>query len=269
MRKTMMKFISLMLIIVLLFSFLSVESFAEENVTRSVTQYGSVAHHYFDSRRHNIPENLHGTCAYIAMSMILSFYDVYWNDSIVNDQHEEEYQITSTINNDYPESVPYFNLENGELTELEEDSKAAYINFVQVNSPTYLHMYLISLGIELGLYAGDEESDSLGINLEQAAAVLDKYFDEVIGPDDYYRSDENYNSNTPFTIHIRDELDSGVDRQNVLEKIKEQLEKGNPVIYKGFRIKTENQADEDEYRCAYPYGNSNSKNASYEFDWNP
>lgn len=38
--------------------------------------------------------NLYGSCGYTSMSMLLSFYDVYWNDSIIN----SSYDVTTNFN---------------------------------------------------------------------------------------------------------------------------------------------------------------------------
>lgn len=38
---------------------------------------------YFSNLRSNFGTNRFGTCAFVAMGMLLSFYDTYWDDSIV------------------------------------------------------------------------------------------------------------------------------------------------------------------------------------------
>ena len=43
---------------------------------------------YFSNLRTNFGTNRFGTCAFVAMGMLLSFYDTYWDDSIVPDAYE-------------------------------------------------------------------------------------------------------------------------------------------------------------------------------------
>ena len=51
---------------------------------------------YFSNLRSNFGTNRFGTCAFVAMGMLLSFYDTYWDDSIV----PSAYEVAATSSGD-------------------------------------------------------------------------------------------------------------------------------------------------------------------------
>ena len=57
--------------------------FSYENVT--TTSCTNQVENYFYNLNHNFPENISGTCGYIGISMLLSYFDAYYNDDIIND----------------------------------------------------------------------------------------------------------------------------------------------------------------------------------------
>lgn len=56
----------------------AMEEFISNDETTYINSYASV---YFSNLRENLPLNSHGTCSLTAMSMLLSFFDSYWDDS--------------------------------------------------------------------------------------------------------------------------------------------------------------------------------------------
>ena len=53
------------------------------------TNLNNFANYYFSNLNNNFGTNTHGTCSFVAMGMLLSFYDTYLNDSFVPDAFEE------------------------------------------------------------------------------------------------------------------------------------------------------------------------------------
>lgn len=49
----------------------------------SISLNNYYATHYFYNLKNNFSNNLVGSCAYVALSMLLSFYDTYWDDSYI------------------------------------------------------------------------------------------------------------------------------------------------------------------------------------------
>ena len=208
-------------------------------------EYEKMSHHHFDILNGYIPSNEHGSCGYVAMSMVLSFYDCYWSDIFVAETYEG---IKPSIDDyyPYPHTVATLKLENSVLTETEKENETAYRSFINNNKCNYLHPYLISLGIEKGYHPTDDEEVGFGITIIQMANVLDKYFDKIIGEADYYRSDGNYSESLPVSIHLIREQNLDENRERVIESIKTQVDSGNPVIYRADKIQNRQETRNSE-----------------------
>ncbi len=237
MTRTKSKLVSGILIFSILLSIFSICASSND----SSEEYKTVAHHHFHKLGSNVPANSHGSCGYVAMSMLLSFYDTYWSDLFVAEKYENPLKPSVTPANNYPNTVASLILENGDLSDDEKDNESAYRNFIYENANKYLHMNLILLGIQNNLNHEDDNEDSFGITASETAGVLDKYFDLIFGAADYYREDQNYDETLPVTVHIVKEDTSAESRQNVINCIKEQVKKGNPVIYGADKIKSQSE----------------------------
>ena len=231
----MKRFIPVILIIAMLMTQSAVFASAEE----ATVEYNSVAHHHFHKLNDNIPENIQGTCAYVAACMLLSFYDSYWSDAFVPSYFEDTYQPTVYSDENYPhDGVPRLKLENAAWDAYERNG-GTYANFIydsssgESNASQYLHLYLLSIGITLGYYENGANSESFGTTLIELAWILDTYFDLIFGPADYFRLLGNSDSTIPLNIFVKYESADGENRGTVINTIKEQVGSGNPVIYRG------------------------------------
>lgn len=54
---------------------------------------------YFNNLRQNFGTNIHNSCGFVAMSSLLSFYDSYWNDSIIERKFEKNANIPDGYSN--------------------------------------------------------------------------------------------------------------------------------------------------------------------------
>lgn len=239
----------ILVVLMLIFSVMTINALAY-----GTGKYETVAHHYFEELQGNIPENCHGSCGYISMAMLLSFYDIYWNDEFVNEEYTTDNGAKSGSWRDFPIGAPGLKLESEELTDSEREDETLYRQFIQTYAKDYLHMYLLSLGTEMNLCNESNNTGSFETTFRDMAIILDRYFDFVFGDADYYEENEDYDSNLPLTIHYIYEFDSGQNRQSVLEKIKEQVNSGNPVIYRGDKLKTSNTNDSSEFKGSNKVG---------------
>ena len=237
MKKARTKILSVIVIISLLLSAFAIQVFANES-----EQYNSVAHHYFESIGSRVPSNVHGSCVYVAMSMLLSFYDMYWYDGFVAVAYEHPSIASANSWSEYPNGTPWMNIEEVEGT-VAETSLSEYRNFIQNNWGIFLHMYLLSIGIGLNLHPQNNSDDGFGINIYETIAVLDEYFDIVFGEADYYAENGNNNPDLPVNIHATAEYWAGQNRETVLNAIGNQVSSGNPVIFGGYRILSNSETD--------------------------
>ena len=247
-------FVSTILIVCLILNTFEVR--ADDDTTyETASGYSTIAHYHFEQLKTNVPENVIGSCVYVSMSLILSFYDSYWHDIFVAENFEyngewdeNEYNDGRPVYYVYSNNlleVPLLNLENDEWTSFEADG-GTYSDFVNnsSNQAKYLHLYLISLGIARGYHSGDSSDTDYGINITEQVTILDDYFDLIFGEANYAGVNGVYDDNLPLEIHYITEYTEGVTREDVISKINEQLGVGNPVIYNGKEI-TENGNNND------------------------
>ena len=83
------------------------------------------ASYYFSNLRDNFGNNAFGSCGYVSIGMLLSFYDVYWDDNIIDsfpatieitgiDQVGVLNQITRIISNDLAVNIRNLNIETND-----------------------------------------------------------------------------------------------------------------------------------------------------------
>ena len=175
----------------------------------------SFASVYFSHLNENIPYNVKGTCSFVALSMLLSYYDNYihsyivWGDmkaqTVVNIEDE-------TISRDFQSpGVTY-----APLNEIKNLSNSAYISYVEDHAYDYLDMLLMKNSYNLyGTYYLDNQSRPFGLSYSQQADLLDYYL----------WSDCHLGTN--LTPHY---LPYGTSEDVLIDKIKEQIDAGHPVI---------------------------------------
>ena len=64
------------------------------NEQDSIFIESNYASYYFFNLRENFGNNIFGTCSYVSIGMLLSFYDTYWDDAII----PEEYDAVANFN---------------------------------------------------------------------------------------------------------------------------------------------------------------------------
>lgn len=118
--------------------------------------------------------NKRGTCAYVAIGMFLSYYDTYWNDSIILDRYDKTACVSSTEYLGYGLS-PGINdpLSNNNSVHSSDQNYKTYM-YAQTN--TNLHAYLLLLGDSMG-YVGNGTTGSFGLTWSETYNVLNKYLE--------------------------------------------------------------------------------------------
>ena len=242
-RKIKIKTISFFVIVALLICSSAIYAFADTEAPE--IEYTTVASHYFNEINYDIPYNHHGSCGYVAMSMLLSFYDTYWSDLFIDEDLEHPTKPSASDTADLNRlMVPKLKLENTLLSETEKEDISAYRMFIQNNQDEYLHMLLLSYGIERNYHlTGEDDSgitDDFGITTNEIGTILDAYFDDIFGDGDYYLEDGDYPENSSITIHMIEEGKNGKTKQDVLDEIKEKANEGIPVMYSAVKVESTN-----------------------------
>lgn len=175
---------------------------------------------YFSNLRDNFGFNSHGTCSFVALGMLLSFYDSYWNEDFVPEAYEACSGFSSTITaNQNLDTPTYRDPSPGILSEDPSDviglTDLQYANYVNYNRNTYLQFHLMDIADTLFNTYGLESSYSpFGLTYSEQISVLYNFLSEsYIGP------------NT-VTVQSVDDYDPDEIRPFIIDKV----EAGTPVL---------------------------------------
>ena len=107
------------------------------------------ATNYFYALEENFGNNTVGSCTYIAAGMLLSYFDVYWDDGIVPEVYKEATSLTSYQNifSEHVES-PGSKRESSTIANATPDT--IYFQLCQQYAADYLHCNLIQMGYSHG-----------------------------------------------------------------------------------------------------------------------
>lgn len=124
------------------------------------------------------------------MTMLLSFYDTYWDDDFIGDgletsvylpnEYADIFSVSSPgcVKNENP---PYRNPEVNTSGMSRSEFRRYYI---RENSDTYLQFYLICLGANL-IPSINSSMDDLGLNYLQIMRILEAYLSEIFVGSEY------------------------------------------------------------------------------------
>lgn len=217
--------IALILFLTILTSFLSINVYAidiYEPATDPV--YKTCADHYFTSMGGRVPENIKESCVFVSLSMILSFYNCYWDDLFVLQQFENSSQISCDTNNTYPNGIPNILLENALIVKDDEGNVLLdeYVDLIEKNSNNYLHFKLISLAANNVTNDNNQKlinltDSSYSINIFEGKNLLEHYLYNVIGLDIddvevhvEYANNTSISSSLPLYTRLKTLVKSGV-----------------------------------------------------------
>lgn len=109
---------------------------------------------YFSNLRNNFSQNKFGTCSYIVLENLLSYYDTFYNDDII----PEKYEVNSNNKSDSPGS--YNDIDDVNAM----SNKQEFINFCINNKEKYLIAKLVYIAVcelNYGFQFGSEQQINL------------------------------------------------------------------------------------------------------------
>ncbi|MDD5932845.1 MAG: hypothetical protein PUC70_00990 [bacterium] len=172
------------------------------------------APYYFSNLKGRFGNNVKGSCTYVAVDMLLSYYDSFWNDNFLPEKYDgENVFVNETILNATESPGSKNEADVGISTNNLSDEE--YLNLVNNHKDDIVHFDLLSRGIEkLNLYNEDKKILSLSTSLSNVRDVIYDYLDESISLS-------------------RDDIKIGFKNSNptkMRETIIENVSKGIPVI---------------------------------------
>ena len=277
MKKCLKKLLAVILVASLVFSCSSILASAAD------TDYDSCLEHYFSKLGGNVPDNVQGSCGYVALSMLLSYYDTYWNDRFVADKYETTTAYKANLSSVgapalKTENEIWNNIEDAYYNDTSDDTEEKlseedfimeyYGDFVEDNRDKgYLHLDLLGMGIDAGYYDLFLPFGCYMLLPTQMAALLDLYFDGIFGEYRYYdplNRNAATGENPPISIKLLSTLEVGTNRDDVIEKMEELLENNIPAIYTGVDYK--NGDLEAHHMIAYDtVKNTDNEVVDYQF----
>lgn len=141
--------------------------------------------YYFKNLNTNFGNNKYGTCSYVSIGMLLSFYDSYWDDSFIDETYDVKAEFESDRQSlaDFdliPSNVnsPGILFEPNQLVDgLAIDS---YYDVIEQYSDTYFQFKLIDLAMSIfGEAKFDGSDSSLGMQQSDVANLLSYYLSKV------------------------------------------------------------------------------------------
>ena len=175
------------------------------NSTLYYNQYYSTQ--YFYNLTHNFGNNLVGSCGYVAMGMLLSYWDTYWDDNVIPENYDMISLLDSNELNSNVESPGIYR----EPSYIPDESYDEYYQSIEQYSSAHFHLNLIKMGKEVfHQYQFDNQSSPTGMNFYQSQELLNYYL-------------YNYRGYTPSDV-----IFNGADdpRSFAINEIK----RGNPVV---------------------------------------
>ena len=97
--------------------------------------------HYFSKLTSNYGNNIKDSCGYVAIGMLMSFYDTYWDDNIIPEQYDANSRISdSTLNLDFPYS-PGIKRDDSTIGVFSFTSDERYVEIINEYKDEYYHLY--------------------------------------------------------------------------------------------------------------------------------
>lgn len=189
--------------------------------------------HYFKSLTQNFAFNANTTCSFVAVGMLLSYYDSYLCDDIIPEQYDvasigNEKDMVKRNNSpgilfdtiSHSDAQKYYSKE----TSYELTAKECYNVLRYKYGNNSFQLKLIDFAIDNNLIELNDNSTSISLSADNKIVIsfLEKYLESV-----------NFNKVTDFTISECAESTNGISQNDVRQFIIENIDKGNPVYVYG------------------------------------
>ena len=235
------------------------KSYAEEDTEEEITvnqvetlyKTSNYATHYFYNLTENFGYNLASSCGYVGVGMLLAFYDIYWDSSIVADLYNENAYLEQSIITSYPtlnsnspgirSDYEIHNLLDSlvETGENNQKNYTDYYNYVLDHSSDYFHFELINIGMNQRLSL--LESSNLSLSQDQIYYLMEHYLKFFTA----------YNLLPNISINSINNTSNA----QVIQDIAECIDSGKPVLLSGC-----SDAGDAHAMIAYDYSTDSNGN---------
>lgn len=138
----------------------------------NINSYDNYLEAYFDNSTSNYSVNMNGSCGYVALSLVLTFYDSYMNDNIVPEQYDYASVGTSydIIQRRDSPGTTRSTFSNSSFTHQQ------WYDYMASTEDTLLQSKLLMIASDLGYYNSNSNCAS---SMQCRCAVLSRYLYEL------------------------------------------------------------------------------------------
>ena len=143
------------------------------------THLNNFANFYFSNLRNNFSLNAFGTCSYVSMGMLLSYYDTYFNDDFVPEYFDQNTVVEQSANG----AIITKGVESPGVVPEDYDfitSLSNFSNYVSNNPTASFQNYLINYAANT-VNSTALDGFNLGLSVDQQVAVLNEYLSDHVG----------------------------------------------------------------------------------------
>lgn len=153
-----------------------IENLSNDNTLHLTNEYAT---HYFYNLTENFGVNEMGSCGYVALGMLLGYYDTYWNDNIIAEGFDKNAVLQS---NSFTTNVssPGINAEHSLLDGITgnksyQDGEDYLDRIVEQNFSNFFHLKLIEIGNNLGYYDASLGRKAAGLQDSELLDLTEHY----------------------------------------------------------------------------------------------
>ncbi len=160
--------------------------------------------------------NYKGSCTYVAIASILSYYDNYLDDGIIPEQYDSVpiYSNTNIVShNDSPGTNDTYEKKDFDSLGLKYDTNVSksiinlnadeYYRLIESKKNVSLHAKLITIGKNLGYYDFQNDETPCSLGLEGAIAIINAYLNELgLQSGKHYNVGYTGSNSSAITNHI-------------------------------------------------------------------
>lgn len=156
--------------------------------TSGATSYSTYLKHYYDNLTTNFGMNYKGSCGYVGLGMLLSYFDSYFDGNLISSSYTFRPvapSMDAIARRDSPgiihDSVDAFDdYENEDISTWENED---YLDYYYDINDTSLHAKLITIGNDFG-YVHLNNINPFATTHSQRINVLESYLENIVGLDD-------------------------------------------------------------------------------------
>ena len=204
----------------------------EYSTNHQIFQHNS-ASVYFANLETNFARNENDTCAYVALAMLLSYYDAYLSDDFIS----SEYEVKGSFNYDEENDTVHIFNSPGIYQEPVFDLAGLYDMFVDAYADEYFQFLLIQLRSEISFPNQDTNDTNYKYSITpDETYILLLYYLYIIQDFNTSLFYSNYMRNVE-NIPQNDGIDDNADyytTEQVRAQLIENIKNGIPTIYFGY-----------------------------------